>query len=106
MYSTLEMIRDQFRRFVDEKIKPDAHKWHLKDDFIPMPLIEQEAELGVFGLPVPEEWGELGLGKTAMCLVAEELSRGYLSVGSVEHSLRRRYVRSLTQSFYDSFNRH
>ena len=83
MDSALEMIRDQFRRFVDEEIKPDAHKWHLKDDFIPMPLIEQMAELGVFGLTIPEEWGGLGLGKTAMCLVTEELSRGYLSVGSL-----------------------
>lgn len=83
MDSALEMIRDQFRRFVDEEIKPHAHKWHLKDDFIPMPLIEQMAELGVFGLTVPEKWGGLGLGKTAMCLVTEELSRGYLGVGSL-----------------------
>jgi (2S)-methylsuccinyl-CoA dehydrogenase len=79
---TLDMIRDQFRRFVDEQVMPDAHEWHLKDDFIPMPVVEQMAELGVFGLTVPEEWGGLGLGKISMCLVTEELSRGYIGVGS------------------------
>jgi (2S)-methylsuccinyl-CoA dehydrogenase len=80
---TLEMIRDQFRRFVDEQVMPDAHEWHLADDFIPMGVVEQMAELGVFGLTVPEEWGGLGLGKISMCLVTEELSRGYVGVGSL-----------------------
>ncbi len=80
---TLELIRDQFRRFVDEQVLPDAHEWHLKDDFIPMAVVEQMSELGVFGLTVPEKWGGLGLGKTAMCLVTEELSRGYIGVGSL-----------------------
>ncbi len=80
---TLDMIRDQFRRFVDEQVMPDAHEWHLKDDFIPMPVVEQMAELGVFGLTVPEEFGGLGLGKISMCLVTEELSRGYIGVGSL-----------------------
>jgi (2S)-methylsuccinyl-CoA dehydrogenase len=80
---TLEMIRDQFRRFVDERVMPDAHEWHLADDFIPMEIVEQMAELGVFGLTVPEEWGGLGLGKISMCLVTEELSRGYIGVGSL-----------------------
>jgi (2S)-methylsuccinyl-CoA dehydrogenase len=80
---TLDMIRDQFRRFVDEQVMPDAHEWHLKDDFIPMSVVEQMAELGVFGLTVPEEFGGLGLGKISMCLVTEELSRGYIGVGSL-----------------------
>ncbi len=80
---TLEMIRDQFRRFVDEQITAQAHQWHLADDFIPMSVVEQMAELGVFGLTVPEEWGGLGLGKISMCLVTEELSRGYIGVGSL-----------------------
>ena len=80
---TLELIRDQFRRFVDEQVLPYAHDWHLKDDFIPMAVVEQMSELGVFGLTVPEKWGGLGLGKTAMCLVTEELSRGYIGVGSL-----------------------
>ena len=80
---TLDMIRDQFRRFVEEQVMPDAHEWHLADDFIPMPVVEQMAELGVFGLTVPEEYGGLGLGKISMCLVTEELSRGYIGVGSL-----------------------
>ena len=54
---TLDMIRDQFRRFVDEQVMPFAHDWHLKDDFIPMEVIDQMSELGVFGLTVPEQWG-------------------------------------------------
>ncbi len=80
---TLEMVRDQFRRFVNEKILPDAHQWHLQDKLIPIEIVEQMAELGVFGLTVPEEFGGLGMGKTAMCVVTEELSRGYIGVGSL-----------------------
>ena len=80
---TLDMIRDQFRRFVEEQVMPYAHEWHLADDFIPMEVIDQMSELGVFGLTVPEHWGGLGMGKTAMCLVTEELSRGYIGVGSL-----------------------
>jgi (2S)-methylsuccinyl-CoA dehydrogenase len=80
---TLDMIRDQFRRFVEEQVMPYAHDWHLADEFIPMEAIDQMSELGVFGLTVPEHWGGLGMGKTAMCLVTEELSRGYIGVGSL-----------------------
>jgi len=80
---TLTMIRDQFRRFSDDRIVPHAHEWHLKNDYIPMPVVEEMAELGVFGLTIPEEYGGLGLGKTSMCVVSEELSRGYIGVGSL-----------------------
>nr|WP_308219680.1 acyl-CoA dehydrogenase family protein [Azospirillum argentinense] len=62
---------------------PHAHEWHLKDELIPMPVVEQMAEMGVFGLTVPEEDGGLGMGKLAMCVVTEELSRGYIGVGSL-----------------------
>jgi len=79
----LDMVRDQFHRFTEEQVLPNAHEWHLKDEFIPMSIIEQMAELGVFGLAIPEENGGLGMGKVAMCVVTEELSRGYLSVGSL-----------------------
>ena len=78
-----EMIRDQFRRWADEKVVPDAHEWHLKDQLIPMEIIQEMSELGVFGLTIPEEHGGLGMGKTAMCIVSEELSRGYIGVGSL-----------------------
>ena len=79
----LEMVRDQFRRFVSEQVLPEAHAWHLKDQLIPMEIVEQMAELGVFGLTIPEEFGGLGMGKMAMCVVTEELSRGYIGVGSL-----------------------
>jgi (2S)-methylsuccinyl-CoA dehydrogenase len=78
----LLMIRDQFRRFA-EAHRDAAHEWHKADAFIPMPVIEELAGLGVFGLTVPEEFGGAGLGKLAMCIVTEELSRGYLGLGSL-----------------------
>ncbi len=79
----LEMIREQFRRFSVEKVEPYAHDWHLKDELIPMEIIEEMAELGVFGLTIPEEYGGFGLSKMSMCVVSEELSRGYIGVGSL-----------------------
>ena len=80
---TLDMVRDQFRRFTDERIAPHAHDWHLADELIPDDVVAEMSELGVFGLTVPEDWGGLGMGKTAMCVVTEELSRGYIGVGSL-----------------------
>ena len=79
----LEMIRDQFRRYALEKVEPFAHEWHLKDELIPMEIIEELAEMGVFGLTIPEEFGGFGLSKASMCVVSEELSRGYIGVGSL-----------------------
>ncbi|MDE0984600.1 MAG: acyl-CoA dehydrogenase family protein [Yoonia sp.] len=79
----LEMIREQFRRFALEKVEPFAHDWHLKDELIPMEIIEELAEMGVFGLTIPEEYGGFGLSKSSMCVVSEELSRGYIGVGSL-----------------------
>jgi len=80
---TLEMIRDQFRKFVEAEVAPHCHEWHLKDELIPMEVLNGVAEMGVFGLTLPEEYGGLGMGKTAMCVVTEELSRGYIGVGSL-----------------------
>ena len=79
----LEMIREQFRRYAVEKVEPFAHDWHLKDELIPMEVIEELAEMGVFGLTIPEEYGGFGLSKASMCVVSEELSRGYIGVGSL-----------------------
>ena len=79
----LEMIREQFRRYAVEKVEPYAHEWHLKDELIPMEVIEELAEMGVFGLTIPEEYGGFGLSKASMCVVSEELSRGYIGVGSL-----------------------
>ena len=79
----LEMIRDQFRRFADEEVTPHAHGWHLRDELIPMTVIDKLAEMGVFGLTIPEEFGGFGLSKASMVVVSEELSRGYIGVGSL-----------------------
>ncbi|NBX43155.1 MAG: acyl-CoA dehydrogenase, partial [Rhodobacteraceae bacterium] len=79
----LEMIREQFRRYALEKVEPFAHDWHLKDELIPLSVIEELAKMGVFGLTIPEEYGGFGLSKAAMCVVSEELSRGYIGVGSL-----------------------
>jgi (2S)-methylsuccinyl-CoA dehydrogenase len=79
----LEMIRDQFRRFADEKVIPHAHEWHLKDELIPMEIVRELSDLGVFGLTIPENLGGLGLTKASMVVVSEELSRGYIGVGSL-----------------------
>ena len=78
-----EMIRDQFRRFAEDRVVPHAHGWHMADALIPMEIIEEMGALGVFGLTIPEEYGGAGLPKTAMCVVSEELSRGYIGVGSL-----------------------
>jgi (2S)-methylsuccinyl-CoA dehydrogenase len=79
----LDMVREQFWRFAEEQIVPYAQGWHARDELIPLELVEALAELGVFGLTVPEAWGGLGMGKAAMCVVTEELSRGYIGVGSL-----------------------
>ena len=79
----LEMIREQFRRYAVEKVEPFAHEWHLKDELIPIEVINELAEMGVFGLTIPEEFGGFGLSKASMCVVSEELSRGYIGVGSL-----------------------
>lgn len=81
--SEYELIREQFFRYSTEKILPNAQTWHLKDELIPMHIIDELADLGVFGLTIPETFNGLGMDKTAMCIVSEELSRGYLGVGSL-----------------------
>jgi len=80
---TLDAVRDQFHAFTDEKITPFAHGWHLRDELIPLSLLEELGDLGVFGLTAPEAWGGSGLGKVAMCVVSEALSRGWIGTGSL-----------------------
>jgi (2S)-methylsuccinyl-CoA dehydrogenase len=80
---TLELIRDQVRRFAERAVAPHAHDWHRQDRLIPIEIIEELAGIGVFGVSLPEEYGGLGLGKMAMCVVSEELSRAYIGVGSL-----------------------
>jgi len=80
---TLDMVRDQFRTFAAERIAPNAHRWHLDDVLIPDGIVTEMAELGVFGICIDPEYGGLGMGKLAMCVVSEELSRGWICAGSL-----------------------
>ena len=80
---TLEAIREEIRKYAAAEVLPHAHEWHLKNEYIPLEIIQGLADLGVFGLTIPEEFGGMGLGKVAMCVVTEELSRAYIGVGSL-----------------------
>ena len=80
---TLDAIRDEMRKFADGQVVPFAQQWHLKNQYIPLDIIGQMSELGVFSLTIPEDYGGMGLGKELMCVVSEELSRGYIGVGSL-----------------------
>ena len=79
----LDQIADNLRRFVDDRVVPDAHSWHCRNEYIPLQIIQEMSDLGIFGLTVPEDFGGLSLGKLAMCIASEELSRGYIGVGSL-----------------------
>ena len=74
----LDAIREQYRRFTDAAIIPHAHGWHLANALIPDATVQAMADLGTFGVCIPEEYGGLGLGKLVMCIVTEELSRGLI----------------------------
>lgn len=80
---TYDAMRDEMRRFAESEVAPRAHEWHLANAYIPLDVVSKMSELGVFGLTIPEEYGGLGLGKESMCVVSEELSRGYIGVGSL-----------------------
>jgi (2S)-methylsuccinyl-CoA dehydrogenase len=79
----LDAVRAQFRRFTAERVAPFAHGWHLEDALIPDPLVAEMSALGTFGVCIDPAYGGLGLGKLAMCVVSEELSRGWLAAGSL-----------------------
>jgi (2S)-methylsuccinyl-CoA dehydrogenase len=80
---TLEAIRSEMRKFAADNVTPFAQGWHAKNQYIPLDVITGLADLGVFGLTIPEEFGGSGMGKIAMCVVSEELSRAYIGVGSL-----------------------
>ena len=80
---TSTMIIQEFKKFVEDDVAPYAHEWHLKDELIPMDVINKMADLGIFGLTITEEYGGLGMNKLSMCVVTEELARGYIGIGSL-----------------------
>jgi (2S)-methylsuccinyl-CoA dehydrogenase len=79
---TLYEVSQQFARFADDHAET-AHGWHLRNELIPAEVIAEMARLGVFGLTLGEAWGGAGMGKSAMCVVTEELARGYIGLGSL-----------------------
>ena len=79
----LDSIREEMRKFAEDRVAPFAQAWHLRNEYIPLDVIAQMAELGVFSLTIPEDYEGMGLGKESMCVVSEELSRGYIGVGSL-----------------------
>ncbi len=80
---TLDSIREEMRKFADDRVVPYAQAWHLKNNYIPLEVVAQMSDLGVFSLTIPEDYDGMGLGKESMCVVSEELSRGYIGVGSL-----------------------
>ena len=78
-----QQIREQFQKFNSLNVHNNSNKWHLEDKLIPQKIIDDLVTLGVFGLTIPEKYGGLGLNKLAMCVVSEELARGYIGVGSL-----------------------
>ena len=80
---TLVAVRDQVRRFADERVAPEAQVWHREDRLIPDDTVAEMAALGIFGLTLPVEHGGSGMGKTAMCVATEELCRASLGAGSL-----------------------
>lgn len=81
--NTLESVREEMRKFSDAEVMGNAQAWHRTNSYIPLEIISQMSELGVFGLTIPDQFGGMGLGKESMCVVSEELSRGYIGVGSL-----------------------
>ena len=80
---TLTEMRETMRRFIEQKVAPHAHDWHRGNAYVPMEIVKELADLGVFALTLPEEFGGMGLSKESMCVVSEELSRGWIAVGSL-----------------------
>ncbi len=80
-----ELVQDTFRRFADDKLKPVAEHIHRDNADIPEDVISGLAEMGGFGLSVPEEYGGFAAGGESdylgMVIATEELSRGSLGAG-------------------------
>src|SRR5215510_3948618 len=74
------MTRDSVRQFARSEVSPVAEQVHRHDELIPEPIIQQMAELGFFGMSVPEEYGGGGMGNLAMIITTEELSAASLGV--------------------------
>lgn len=76
-------VRDLAREFVTREVLPVANELDPVAGEIPMELRQKMADLGFFGVLVPEEYGGLGLGVSEYALIVEELARGWMSVASL-----------------------
>ncbi|MFN3340156.1 MAG: acyl-CoA dehydrogenase family protein [Dietzia sp.] len=76
-------IRDLAREFTAKEVLPVANRLDPERGDIPDGLRRKMADMGFFGIMIPEEHGGLGLGVFEYCLVAEELARGWLSVSGL-----------------------
>jgi len=74
-----EQIREAVREFGENEVAPEAERIHRNDDLVPESFIRSMAELGYFGLAIPEEHGGSEMGNLAMILTTEELSRASLA---------------------------
>lgn len=77
------MIRDTAREFTLKEVLPAANRLDPVQGLIPMALRQKMADMGYFGIMIPEEYGGLGLGSFEYCLICEELARGWMSVASI-----------------------
>ena len=75
----LRMTREAVRDFAQSEVAPVAQEIHLNDDLVPDSIISKMAELGFFGLAIPEQYGGQGMGNEAMILTTEELSSASLA---------------------------
>jgi alkylation response protein AidB-like acyl-CoA dehydrogenase len=85
MYMTEErrMIQSAAREFAMKEVLPVANKLDPIKGDIPMDLRDKLAQMGYFGIMIPEEYGGLGLGSFEYCLITEELARAWMSVSSI-----------------------
>lgn len=77
------MIRDAARDFTMNEVLPVANQLDGPDGEIPMELRRKMADMGYFGITIPEEYGGMGLGTFEYCLICEQLARGWMSVASL-----------------------
>src|SRR5690606_31951037 len=88
------MIRDAAREFTLREVLPVANQLDGPDGEIPMELRQKMADMGYFGIMVPEQYGGLGLGYFEYCLICEELARGWMSVASIVARAQGGWIRS------------
>jgi alkylation response protein AidB-like acyl-CoA dehydrogenase len=78
----LKMLRQTIREFAEKEVAPVARKYD-EEEAVPYPVLKKAAELGLMGIPFPEEYGGIDMGITGYCILMEELNRFDASVGTI-----------------------